>query len=244
MKNIKNLLIDKIETIKIGDIVEFGSYPQSLKEKEVSIQNCSPTDKGYYIGSDNCNYEFYREYYYKVEPLLWKILDIKEDKILLFSERILLRHEYSLARNNYKKSKARLFINNEFYNKAFTKEEQEKIIPTLIDNSLFSTTHEKNPYVCKNTFDKIYLLSLRDITNPEYGFNENTEEDENRCKKITSYAANSGAASDNEGNGYYYLRTPSFYEFESEYTVLNDGSILSSSLGNTGIAPALWIKIK
>ena len=45
-------------------------------------------------------------------------------------------------------------------------------------------------------------------------------------------------------NGYYYLRTPSFYEFESEYTVLNDGSILSSSLGNTGIAPALWIKIK
>ena len=74
--------------------------------------------------------------------------------------------------------------------------------------------------------------------------NENTEEDENRCKKITSYAANSGAASDNKGNEYYYLRTPSFYEFESEYTVLNDGSILSSSLGNTGIAPALWIKIK
>ena len=77
MKNIKNLLIDKIETIKIGDIVEFGSYPQSLKEKEISIQNCSPTDKGYYIGNDNCNYEFYREYYYKVEPLLWILKMIK-----------------------------------------------------------------------------------------------------------------------------------------------------------------------
>ena len=92
-----------------NSIIEFGMYPQSLMTKDVKIVSTSPDENGYYTGSDGEKYvlqkaspcdncmtfsnnekiEKDKEYYFKLEPIKWQVLDVKDNTALLFSTSIL-----------------------------------------------------------------------------------------------------------------------------------------------------------
>ena len=71
--------------------------------------------------------------------------------------------------NNYKHSEIRKFLNSTFYDTAFTEKQKELIVTTEVDNGIDSASGAEE-CLCENTFDNIYLLSIADILNEEYGF--------------------------------------------------------------------------
>ena len=79
------------------------------------------------------------------------------------------------AANNYKYSKIRAWLNATFYETAFSELQREIILTTTVDNSVYSTGYDTNPYVCEDTEDKIFLLSYREVTNSEYGFSSSSD---------------------------------------------------------------------
>ena len=119
--------------------------------------------------------------------------------------------------NNYKYSNIRAYLNgienqfvtdggtrNEYTNDwtgkgflqtAFTLSAQEKIVDTLVDNSQDSVTSylsepTNNRYICENTLDKIFCLSVYEVTAPDCGFYENspTNSSKMRQRYPTDYA--------------------------------------------------------
>lgn len=219
---------------KKNDIIEFGTYPQT-KDGDT----------------------------FKVEPIKWRVLDINNGEALLLSEKILDAHMFAEESNNYADSEIRRWLNNEFYNKAFNKEEKSRIVTTNVDNSVRSTypnglTEEelkeywdsgKNKYVCENTSDKVFLLSEQEVTNEEYGFNADTTfEDLNRQKQATEYAISQDLLGYSENdNSCWWLRSPYCAESESALNIDLYGYANFSedvtTIDEGGVVPALRIKL-
>lgn len=206
--------------------VYFGKYPQSIcLDNETNKETITVNETKYFV-----------------EEIKWRVLKKCENKALLFSEYILDTKIFNETTNEYENSYIRKWLNNEFLNNAFTQNEQEKILTTFIeskeqtDNPLFSSDIElnRNP-----TNDKIFLLSIKDITNDDYGFPEHQGETSTRIKKATAYAKTLGF------EGWYYLRTPSSIYPYSISVVSSEGDVYWDDVchNGCGIAMAMWIKL-
>ncbi len=249
-EEVHKLKVEKLNNCKNGDIVEFGSYPQIIKKETITITNTEQDEKGYFTGSDGEKYEMLKastfddnylfsngetiiknkEYYFKVEPIKWKVLEDKNGKAFLFSELILDAHRFDDSSNDYAASSIRSLLNSDFYNKAFTDKQKE-----LIENTVLKDA--------SNTTDKVFLLSKDDITNTSFGFSNNKDEyDKARCKKVTDYAkANYAYENKEEKKGWYWLRTPSASYSSSACGVNSYGYVYWNNVYNdgNGVAPAL-----
>lgn len=171
--------------------------------------------------------------------------------------------------NNYEQSRVRALLNgisynlngslnNEFVDKgflqtAFTAQEQTRIAVTEVDNSADSIVPVDNPnnwnssasqYICNNTQDKIFLPSIKELTNSEYGFKLYNENDDLRMKKGTDFAKATGASQGKNDEGcVWWTRTPSMRS-DDAVRVNFDGRIWggnSVNLKNHGIIPALCL---
>ncbi|MDY4144796.1 MAG: DUF6273 domain-containing protein [Bacilli bacterium] len=253
------LNIEKLKGCTKGDIIEFGLYPQTIKARDVNIISSNPDANGYYIGSDGDNYVLHKanpqgnytfsnrenivngkEYYFKVEPIKWKVLDSTDDKVLLFSEVVLNAHAFDENNSNdYEASSIRKWLNNDFYNKAFNDREKDLILTDVINNEKVIKKLFIHKKVSSGTLnDKVFLLSKEEVTNTLYGF----KNDNDRCKKVTDYAkANNAFEYYKNKNGGYWLRTPYASDKPSVYDVNRDGNVnwFYVNAGILGIVPAL-----
>ncbi len=175
--------------------------------------------------------------------------------------------------NNYKESRIRAFLNGLSYNKsgttnsefsgkgflqiAFTTSEQEAIETTAVDNSARSTNPDanatkwnsgNNQYACADTSDKIFLLSMREVTKSDYGFAAyNTcGAGSSRIRKTTDYAKASGAGQNSTAGmgGWWWLRSPYYYLSDGARGGGYDGAADSNyTVGDSpgGVVPALSI---
>ena len=205
--------IKKIEQTTIGDYVTFGMYEQD---------------------ADMLNGE---------EAIEWQVLDKKDGKVLLISKYGLDAKPYHGKVEEvvtWETSTLRSWLNTEFYNKAFNSEEQKYIAETYVVN-------EDNPEYGtdggKNTYDKLFLLSLEEATTY-------FTSDSARRTPVTRYARVMGAKmgyydDDEHGNGDWWLRSPGNYSASALYVFML-GNIGDTDVNNQTIAvrPALWIKVK
>ena len=196
-------------------------------------------------------------YYFKVEPIKWKILSVNGIEYQLMTDLIIDCQQFNSSSstrtidgktvyaNNYEYSDIRKWLNDDFYNKAFTKVLESYINTTFVDNSLASTKDSSNPYTCNDTYDKVYLLSTKDITNSGYGFIN----DKSRQKQLTDYAKAmgcdmyTGAAYYN--NGWFWLRSPFSYFDNNACYVCGDGHIFSTLVNSSdvGVSAAITISL-
>ena len=248
--------------------IYFGEYPQTLKADGVTI-TATTDSRGYYLGSDNAYYAKVvadpygsgytfsdgstvtdgTEYYFKVEPILWRILSQSDDTALILCDSIIANKAFDAGsgyNNNYAESDTRAWLNAEFYNTAFTALEQELILTTTVDNSVASTGYSSNPYACENTNDKGVLLSYAEVKNSAYGFNSSTT----REMQTSDYSRATGAyvttSTDYYVNGYWWLRSP--YDAYSYYARGVDfgGYVIDGNnvgLTGNGVVPALQIRL-
>lgn len=95
--------------------------------------------------------------------------------------------EQTYYANNYAQSSLRVWLNNDFYNTAFSTYEQSKIIAKTRENKAFSLSYSE--YDSDVTTDKISLLSWDDVINTSYGFSSNASDyDITRRAHGTDYA--------------------------------------------------------
>lgn len=253
-----------------GDYVYFGSYPQTIKANDVTITSTT-NDKGYYLGSDNewyvkvtaspndSSYTFSTGtnvtdgtvYYFKVEPIRWRILTESNGKAFILCDSIIDNHKYDDSSNNYADSEIREWLNETFYNTAFSTLQKELILTTTVDNSVASAGYSSNQYACENTNDEVFLLSYAEVTNSSYGFSSSySDYDEAKQMTTSDYSRATGVymstRSSYYATGWWWLRSPS-YNFSDRARsvirgsfVINDHGVFDASLG---VVPALYIQL-
>lgn len=97
----------------------------------------------------------------------------------------------------------RTWLNETFYNTAFNNSEQGAIMQQMIVND---NNPEYGTGGGNNTYDNVYLLSIAEVTNPEYGFCESARAySTDRRMQTSDYAHAMGAY---EGNSCWWLRSP------------------------------------
>lgn len=130
-----------VKGITIGDYVTFGSY-----EQDNNLANGQ-------------------------EPIEWLVLDVKDGKAFLLAKYGLDRHQYhpqswmsedpespdfnTPVEVTWETCELRSWLNNEFYNTAFTTKEQESILLTKVENPDSKYGYDGG----NDTQDKVYLLS-------------------------------------------------------------------------------------
>lgn len=257
--------------IRLGNYILFGEYPQTIKANDVTITETTDS-RGYYLGSDGYSYakvtatpSYESEYtfssnatvtsgtvyYFKVEPIKWRILEESDGTALILCESIIANKQYHSSSNNYMNSEIKAWLNSEFYNTAFTALQQELIEVTNVDNSVYSTGYSSNSYACANTNDKIFLPSYRDMVNPAFGFNSNSSNYDTARRRLTSdYSRATGAymvtSTEYYGNGWWWLRSPCIgYSDIARYIWHNgyaDGNY-NVDFTDCGVVPALVINM-
>ncbi len=231
--------------------VYFTSYRPYYTTYSSSIDNTYQDDNGYYTSNI---------YWFKYEPIEWRILTEESGKALLLCEMLIDSQEYyystsnrtingkTVYANNYEYSNIRAWLNDNFYNTAFNDLQKQIIQLTTVDNSAATTDSSTNQYACANTQDYIFLPSYRDMLNTSYGFSSSASEyDTDRRKQTTDYAQCQGAYTSTNssylGNGWWWLRSPT-YSGSTHARAVNSGGGISSNCvdtSNLGVCPALWI---
>ena len=307
------------KTYKVGDIIEFGSYPQSRVTNSSLVSSLNKVSKnwvsyGYYSGDGNddvssmrqgdwmkyadftyngtkyravtfsqyrpwytsyessSDYTYQKDngytpnniYYFKYEPLKWRVLDPSTG--LLLCESIIDSQAYSntvyrygtdpyglLAdwndaehthyANDYATSSIRAWLNDDFYNTAFSSSQKAGILTSKLDNKAYDTYFSK--FDSKTTYDKVFLLSYSEMQNTAYGFPANSDPSSARQAKGTDYAKCQGLWVDRV-NEYpdQFLRSPG-HDTTYACFVYEDGGLdyVSSNVSctNYGIRPAIKI---
>ena len=149
----------------------------------------------------------------------------------------------------------RTWLNNDFYNKAFSKTEQSAILTTTVDNSKSQCYSGYSTSGGKNTQDKIFLLSYAEA-NKYFGVQHySVSGAENNVKsrvQPTAYAISQGAytnsdykTSDGAAAGYWWLRSPG-NDLNFAAYVRTDGSLnrIGVGLGDIAVRPALWVNLE
>ena len=260
-------LIKELDKITITN--EFGYIEYNGNEYKKQVADRWNSDSIFQNGNEVVDGA---TYYFKVEPIKWRVLETTNGSYKLLSEYLLDTQQFytstsnrtlngqTIYANNYEYSTIRAWLNGyngtsygveDYTNKgfidiAFTEEEKAIIKTTLVDNSLESTGDKENQYVCNNTNDKIYLLSCKEATNTIYGFDSyKYANDSAREAKPTDYAA-ARFCDMYRGNGLWWLRSPLYYDSYYARRVNNGGYIFSydsvDSICN-GVRAALEINL-
>ena len=190
-------------------------------------------------------------YWFKYEPIEWRVLDSDSGLVMCnmiidsqaYNSNMLFNDDESRANssaNNWTKSSLRAWLNDDFYNTAFTDEEKESIKISEFENSGFADEQ------CK-----VFLLSCDEVSNSAYGFDSNClSPDTARRLYGSDYAKCQGLYVDNSsgskyyGNSYWWLRS-SIDNSEMAYTVDQLGEADCCNFWDLtfiGVAPALRLQ--
>ncbi len=290
-----------LERYRIGNIIEFGSYPQSevLDEtliSELNEQELNWQSYGYYTNTTNNSYEtmfqsnymqyadviyagqkyravtftLYRPgkstqvatedptisyqddagyslntvYWFKFEPLKWKILDPKVGFVLcdsiIDSQAIncMLKDSKTTingrAANLYNGSSLQTWLTTTFYNTAFSQD----------DISVLNTYTATDISSCK-----IFLPSVEELANKYYGFNNiqnsqlwNYPDGETRRKETTDYAKIQGV-----NVGTWWTRSKDYSNYGKMYWVKFSGEMVQLDTDPNytciGVVPAIVVNL-
>ena len=248
--------------------VYFGSYPQSEVTDSATIAAIDRAIKKYgtvadagmdvwvngtkyrRIRKDDTNYggHFYDMptsngfRYFKWERIKWKVLENDGNTLFVVADGVIDCEKYNEVYKNitWETSTVRDWLNASFYNTAFNGSEQSAIVTQNVVN-------EDNPYYGteggNDTSDKIYLLSISEVTNETYGFcNDYNVHSMSRRVKASDYANTRGAGS----NSWWWLRSTGSRS-SGAADVTNDGNVYIPGFYVNyyfeGICPALHINL-
>lgn len=194
-------------------------------------------------------------YYFKYEPLTWRVLDPDEGYIMCDNaidsqayQNFVIKKDGKLYNSkdctnyvsDWSTSSLRQWLNKTFYNTAFSREEKMLIGTTFLENNSPDGT-----WFGTDTGDKIFILSFDDVINSAYGFDSSKSEfDEARKLKGTDYSKCQGVYI-SQGYPHWWLRTPG--DGEAVYLVSSYGwAALGQGVYGTGVGvvPALKLNPK
>ncbi|MEE0598127.1 MAG: DUF6273 domain-containing protein [Acutalibacteraceae bacterium] len=196
-----------------GDWMEYADFTYNgTKYRAVTFSQYRPyrTSAVFSSGNsyqDNNGYTTNNTYYFKYESLKWRVLDHSTGLALcesIIDSQAYSDTAYSYERdpygytaywndaahthyaNDYATSSIRAWLNDDFYNTAFSSSQKASILTSELDNKAYSTSYSE--YDSETTYDKVFLLSWSEMQNTAYGFTANTRSSSTRQAKGTDYA--------------------------------------------------------
>ena len=163
---------------------------------------------------------------YNGAPIQWRVISKRNDKIELMTENIVCERPFSDTTENvtWETCSLRAWLNNEFYNSAFSAMEQRAIVTTTV---VASDISDVNPDVFACTLgewtqDKVFLLNFFDASNNGYLRNHWSTFDSSwwTCSQCISDPSNAS----------FVDRTTSYYS----------GLPLTDSCG---VRPVIWLSV-
>lgn len=224
--------------------VTFSKYRPYRTGYTSSTSNSFQDDHGYYTGNT---------YYFKYEPLKWRVLNASTG--LVVCDSIIDSQPYNNYflevyevydecweywgdsnkkhyASNWEYSSLRAWLNNDFYNTAFSKTQQGRIQMLIRENKCpWDSKYDSNP-----TSDKITLLSDDDVFNTSYGFSSSNSNDTARYRKETDYAKCQGLEIDYPN---WRLRSPERSYGTANVTFFGDVLYAPVDCTHEGVVPAL-----
>ena len=177
------------------------------------------------------------------EPIEWMILDERDGAYLLLSREVLDSKTYHnrSAYVSWEECDLREWLNGEFYYSAFTDEERQKIVETLVTADRSQENPNLDPDV--DTWDKVFLLSTVELN--AYFSDLGTA----LCEP-TTYAKARGVwywDYNEGGNGAcsWYLRTPAGDLSNVHVVYFIDGVVVGLPIADQGVGvrPAMWVRL-
>lgn len=193
--------------MKVNDIITFGTYPQTKYTDEVS-------------------------------PLEWKVLKVEDGKALIITDKIIdqVRFNEKYADVTWADSILRGWLNNDFFNKAFTADEKEKILTTAVstpDNAKWGTKGGAD------TEDKVFALSIQELE-------ELIPELNDRRAVATGKALENGVYIYAEtGFSVWWLRSSGYVQYAGARVGAGghiEDKIYDDVRPHRGVRPVMWIK--
>ncbi len=251
--------------------------------RAVRIDEYRQYDTGYTAGGsktyqDENGYTTENIYYFKFEPIKWRVLD--PDDGLIMTEKIMDSQAYNnfllttggadgvdendewffwgnadktYYANDYYNSSIRQWLNNDFYNTAFTSSQASNIRNDVtLNNDTFSADYPQ--YNSQESKDKIFLLSWDESLTTAYGFLSSEESyynDTGRTAQGTDYAKSQGLCKNDrymnnpDGNSNWWLRSPSYASYYACYVTMKGTSDNGIQVDSTaiGVRPACRLSV-
>ena len=200
-----------LKSAKVGDIVTFGSY-----EQDNDLKNGA-------------------------EPIRWLVLAERDGRLLLWSVDVLDHAQYSsdLKNTTWENCTLRTWLNDTFYQSAFTGEER-LLIPITewknTDNSASGATGGKD------TEDRVSILSFDELL--EYGI------DNPGIETIAAYPSAYAVAQGVERHDWYgtckwWMRTPGIDQTNAVYCDMVGQPLYTAPVNRygNGVRPLVWVVI-
>ncbi len=204
----------KADEINIGDYITFGRY-----EQDDDLNNGA-------------------------EDIEWRVIDIETssndggNRILVISRYALDYLPYSEEYEDitWENCDLREWLNNDFYNGAFSKDEKKQIV--LVNNDNPDASFYKESWEGKggnDTSDNVFLLSFEQAKNLFIDY------DDRECSP-TDYAMWNGTHNNSNHHCYWWLRSPGSDQ-DIAMDVDCDGHLGADYVDHVGVGvrPALWI---
>lgn len=205
----------------VGSYVTFGEYPQTAEGEDMT-------------------------------PIEWLVLARNGSNALLISRYGLDTKPYNTSdiKVTWSSCTLRTWLNNVFYNKAFSAAEQKAIMTTTVDNSKSQCYSAYDTSGGSNTQDKVFLLSYAEA-NGYFGATYDNSDNMKSRAAPTAYAIAHGAytyfsdkTAADENAGWWWLRSPG-YDRELATVVLTNGSLGNVYVNDTNtVRPVIWVNIE
>jgi hypothetical protein len=187
-----------------------------------------------------------------IDEIDWLVLDAKDGKVLLLSEKVLEQRPYNIEEKGitWEQCTLRKYLNNEFYNNLGTAKVAIATTNNQNNNNLWSSTNGGNI-----TQDKVFLLSLEEV---DYYFGDSSDYISKRRKHWNGNSRGDGWCVFNSHNSSrvakdmnnkscgWWLRSPGDGLLVATY-VVNEGYVAVGGnrvhKSDGGVRPAIWLNL-
>ena len=171
------------------------------------------------------------------EAIEWIVLDVQDNKALLISKYLLDWKAYNTegTETTWETCSLRKWLNEEFLDSAFSRDEQDAVLVTDVDNSISQTSEYGSLDGGKNTQDRIYVLSHLEA-------GEYFASDKARKCSATAYANAQGKAQGKFVTDSWWLRSP--YQTRMRVSMVYNGNRQNALVDDMkGVRPAFWVDL-
>lgn len=219
-----NLAVSYMNEGQYTEAIAVFEYLDGYKDSNEQIRSIKSSVE--YISTLSVGESFYYGNY-NDELLEWTILDIQNNQVFAITTNAVDKIPYNNTQTDvtWKKCSLRTWLNDDFYNDAFSSEEQSRIMTTTVspgNNPHFSTN------AGSSTEDKVFLLSIDEV-------NQYFSTNESRICKYNGTAC------------WWWLRSPGYFQ-DFAVCVNGAGSVYYSGLlvdlDDYAVRPAMWINLE
>ena len=175
--------------------IYFGNYWQSVRSEDATDSN--------------------------KEPVKWRVLATGGSLFVVSDQNLdCVVYNSSAETVTWEECSLRKWLNSKFLDNAFTAQEQGAVLETLVVNE----DGAKGSEAGADTYDKVYLLSVYEVIDPELGFPTDwKDKGGTRVALNTEYTKSKRAITGADMSGAWWLRTPG--DAKNAANVFNEGNV-------------------